>query len=36
LADISLLSSGGVAGLTKRSRRDEPAPGPRTDLPAAA
>jgi phosphatidylglycerol lysyltransferase len=36
LADISLLSSGGVSGLTKRSRKDEAAPTPRADLPAAA
>ena len=36
LADISLLSSGGVSGLTKRARKDEAAASPQTDLPAAA
>ena len=36
LADISLLSSGGVSGLTKRGRKDEPVAAPPADLPAAA
>jgi phosphatidylglycerol lysyltransferase len=36
LADISLLSAGGVSGLTKRPRKDDPAQTSRTDLPAAA
>ena len=35
LADISLLSSGGVSGLTRRPRKDEAAATPR-ELPAAA
>jgi len=36
LADISLLSSGGVSGLTKRSRKDETAEAAPAKLPAAA
>jgi phosphatidylglycerol lysyltransferase len=36
LADISLLSSGGVSGLTKRARKEEAPAAPATDLPAAA
>jgi lysylphosphatidylglycerol synthetase-like protein (DUF2156 family) len=35
LADVGLLSSGGVSGLTKRPRRGE-APPPATDVPAPA
>ena len=36
LADISLLSSGGVSGLAKRTRKDEAAAAPSDKLPAAA
>ena len=36
LADISLLSSGGMSGLTKRSRKDEADAAPAAKLPAAA
>ncbi|MDR3513257.1 MAG: GNAT family N-acetyltransferase [Caulobacteraceae bacterium] len=36
LADVGLLSSGGVSGLTKRPRRGEPAPPPVADAPLPA
>jgi glycosyltransferase 2 family protein len=36
LADVGLLSSGGVSGLTKRPRREEAAAPPATDVPVPA
>ena len=36
MADIGLLSSGGVSGLGRRQKKEEPAVGEKPQLPVAA